>query len=370
MRWLVPLVLGCATPEGPAEDDVPPDEPPAWRPPGEVGGYAVGARTVRLERDDLGPLTVEVWYPAVATDSDVPGPYEEGVLRFEGHAIRDAPADPRGGPRPVVAFSHGNGGIRFQSFFLAEHLASHGFVVVAPDHAGTTLLDYRPDATAESAVRRPRDIADAADVVADLDGLDVDARTYAVVGHSFGAWTALAVGGAVLDAPAFEALCAAADPPAGCRYFRDQTFDLEAAAAYARPDPRARVVVGLAPGAWYTFGTSGEGLGAVRRVLLVGGKLDDELPFDPETTGAYAALGTPKALAAVEGAGHWQFTDLCPVLPIADCAGVPGGFAAPELTHARVNELVTAWIGRHLLDDARADVGLGARDGLTWESVP
>lgn len=370
MRWLLPLVLACSPPERVPEGDDASEEPPAWRPPGEIGGYAVGARTVRTERDELGPLTVEVWYPAVATAEDVGGTYEEGILRFEGGAIRDAPPDPRGGARPVVAFSHGNGGIRFQSFFLAEHLASHGFVVVAPDHAGTTLLDYRPDAAAASAVTRPRDVADAADLVAELEGVVVDARTYAVVGHSFGAWTALAVGGAVLDAPAFEARCAAADPPAACRYFRGQTFDLEAAAAYARPDPRARVVVGLAPGAWYAFGAAGEGLADVRHALLVGGTLDDELPFDPETTGAYAALGAPKALAAVEGAGHWQFTDLCPVLPIADCAGVAGGFADPELTHARVSEVVTAWIGRHLLDDVRSDMGLGARDGLRWETVP
>ena len=38
------------------------------------------------------------------------------------------------GPYPVVFFSHGSGGIRMQSTYLTVALASHGYVVVSPDH--------------------------------------------------------------------------------------------------------------------------------------------------------------------------------------------------------------------------------------------
>ena len=45
-----------------------------------------------------------------------------------------APADPDGGPYPLVVFSHGLAGYRLQSTFLTTHLASWGFVVAAVEH--------------------------------------------------------------------------------------------------------------------------------------------------------------------------------------------------------------------------------------------
>ena len=36
--------------------------------------------------------------------------------------------------RSVIVFSHGYSGIRFQSVFFTEWMASHGYLVVAPDH--------------------------------------------------------------------------------------------------------------------------------------------------------------------------------------------------------------------------------------------
>ena len=45
-----------------------------------------------------------------------------------------------GGPWPIILFSHGNQGIKEQSFFLTEHLASHGYLVVAPDHQYNTAI--------------------------------------------------------------------------------------------------------------------------------------------------------------------------------------------------------------------------------------
>ncbi|HUD17506.1 MAG TPA: hypothetical protein VMQ59_09590, partial [Acidimicrobiales bacterium] len=43
------------------------------------------------------------------------------------------------GPFPVVLFSHGYGGYPEQSSFLTDHLATWGFVVVAPDHRSRDL---------------------------------------------------------------------------------------------------------------------------------------------------------------------------------------------------------------------------------------
>lgn len=56
------------------------------------------------------------------------------------------------GPFPLVVYSHGNGGLRYVSAFLTEHLASHGFIVVAPDHVGNTAIDSFAGFTALAAV--------------------------------------------------------------------------------------------------------------------------------------------------------------------------------------------------------------------------
>jgi predicted dienelactone hydrolase len=47
--------------------------------------------------------------------------------------------------------------VRFQSYFLCEHLASHGFVVVAPDHIGNTTIDLVFPGTPFEAKDRPLD---------------------------------------------------------------------------------------------------------------------------------------------------------------------------------------------------------------------
>ncbi len=56
------------------------------------------------------------------------GAFSHGVVR----------RPPAAGDFPLVIYSHGNGGLRYVSAFLTEHLASHGFVVMAPDHTGNT----------------------------------------------------------------------------------------------------------------------------------------------------------------------------------------------------------------------------------------
>ncbi len=45
-------------------------------------------------------------------------------------------------PAPIIIISHGFGAVKENFAFLAEHLASHGFVVLVPDHVGSN-LSYR-----------------------------------------------------------------------------------------------------------------------------------------------------------------------------------------------------------------------------------
>ena len=123
--------------------------PPADR------GVPVGMQTV-----DHAGVTLEVWYPAVddgtvTPDSlldfveFIPQSFIDAVPGFalpdvQSRVAPDAPARNAGEALPVILFSHGFGGMRIQSFSLAAHLASRGYVVVAPDHPGRMLTDVLP----------------------------------------------------------------------------------------------------------------------------------------------------------------------------------------------------------------------------------
>ncbi len=250
MRWLLPflLLLGC-----PESDPEPDPSPLPWTEPGDVGPYGVGTRTMTWfdERGTL--LTAELWYPA-EVEPGSPGD-DYGDVSVAGIAHRDADGDLRGAPWPLIAFSHGYGGMRYQSTFLTEHLASHGFVVVAPDHPRNTLFDLDADASAEVAAARPTDVRLAVDRAHELategwfglvDLVDPEAG-YGMLGHSFGGWTTIAVSGGVLDPEHFATWCTEHDDPA-CGFIGDLSSLSELSTA--APNPRVVASVALAPGAW------------------------------------------------------------------------------------------------------------------------
>ena len=109
-------------------------------------------------------------------------------------------ADPStDGPFPVVLFSHGYAGFPEQSADLVTHLASWGFVVIAPDHVERSLSGLlgtaakgvaQPRRTPRSSPRRSMPpIADAEDGSSPLHDL-MDLDQVAVAGHSAGAGAA------------------------------------------------------------------------------------------------------------------------------------------------------------------------------------
>lgn len=205
------------------------------------GPYVVGVRDYVIEDADR-PLDVSVWYPASNPD-DLPEEVVYDAVLFEvtGQAIRDAAPDTSGGPYPLVVFSHGAGGFRQQSVYLTEHLASHGFVVIASEHPRSNLYAYLGDSIdidaavaaindlhtdlgtlmssvdqlggpvdlvsglAEDFGYRPLDVLRQIDFAETLTAPDgdlagmIDTDTIAVSGHSFGGYTAMAAGGARLD---------------------------------------------------------------------------------------------------------------------------------------------------------------------------
>jgi len=160
---------------------------------------------------------------------DRPGPHAVETLDFPG--LRDQARDsrrvpvkvhaPRGaGPFPLVVFSHGGGGNRDSYVYLVRHLASHGYVVACPEHVfsnAAILRHYlgpaggsmkfmeslqRITTDPRAVLERPRDVSFAIDRAVGwnrshsrLKGR-IDCSKVGVMGHSYGAYTALVVCGA------------------------------------------------------------------------------------------------------------------------------------------------------------------------------
>ncbi len=287
---------------------------------------------------EYGGVELSVWVPAQGTDG---GPeiidYEFSFKNPEfgaspavvhGHALGGAPADPDGGPYPVVIFSHGFSANAVWYSHLPEHLASHGFVVVAPEHVESDWFE-----NAASVIQRPRDVTTAIDYAEDsnapggaLAGL-LDLTEIAVVGHSFGGYTALAAAGALLEMNSLDRRCAdvpSEDPKTFlCAPLVGRAAELaDLAGLDAVPegnwpsfgDPRVTAIVPIAGDA-YMFDAVGLGEISVP-MMAIGGTADTGTPFDWGARLAYDQVSsTRKSLVAFDGAEHMLAANACEDLP-------------------------------------------------------
>ena len=125
-----------------------------------------------------------------------------------------------GGPFPVIIFSHGLGGSREGYEYLGRYWAAHGYVSVHLQHPGSDAAVWqdKPVTELKSALRqsaaklanatnRPLDVSFAIDRLKKLNQENsplknkLDLARLGVAGHSFGAFTTLAVAGQVFIAP-------------------------------------------------------------------------------------------------------------------------------------------------------------------------
>lgn len=369
---LLSLLAACAPVETPADtaDSGGAETFDRWAPPDEVGPYGVAVRTLEWTDARGKEMKADVWYPAVVPDDAEKGFYEPFLPSLE--VYRSLPLDTRGGPHPLAAFSHGMQAIRFQSATTLEYLASHGWVVVSPDHKYATPLDYDPDKQAQVIEERPGDMAAAVDGLvawADAEGGDwagaFDASRYAVMGHSLGSVTALVVAGGVAD---FQGVLDRCEEGVATRQACQLVEELDPAlvAGTAGQDPRAEAVVPMSPGVWYAFGYDGEGLADLPPALLMAGTADPILSYDGEAVPTYDAIASDKTLASFEGAGHYLFSDMCTLLPPAaietvtmECSG--GEEWLPSEPAQAVSEAVlTAWLDVNFLGEERSTPWLTA----------
>ena len=234
------------------------------------------------------PTRAEVWYPTEPVDTrQTPTettydlkewlpPAQRKALgtrsapKLTTGAVRGGRAAP-GGPFPVVAFSHGFGGFRVQSAFLMTHLATWGFVVVAPDHPSrgmAALLSGKLPLTGTA------DVDDLRSSVLALSRSNLRSRldlsNMAAIGHSAGA---------------------------------------NAAIRWAANEPRVQGIVAMAGGVSRPFSKVRDAL----RPILYLAAVNDRTIGIQSMTGAYRSSESPKRLITVKDSGHLAFSDICTI---------------------------------------------------------
>ena len=150
----------------------------------------VGCQHIRVWDDQANiGFPVFIMYPA----AEAHGTYEIGP--FSVTAGLNAPAGQ--GPYPVVVISHGSGGNRLAYLTLAQALAEAGYVVMMPEHFGNNKDDNFLEGKTRNLELRPRHITLCLNALADNDILAgaVQTDNAALLGHSMGGYTGLAVAG-------------------------------------------------------------------------------------------------------------------------------------------------------------------------------
>lgn len=186
------------------------------------GPYNAGLRIYTITYDLPGleePRTIEigVWYPTEDTEGESIA--WGGLLQEEDLFVNASVLElPEGEQFPVRAYTHGNMGLMGDSSNTSEFFASHGWVTVAPNHTGNTLLDFIEPRPSWMFYARPRDMKEALDHMESLESSDpfsgaLNLEEIVLMGHSYGGYTGYGLVGAEFDYSGIESACTGGEGP-------------------------------------------------------------------------------------------------------------------------------------------------------------
>ncbi|MBW2688235.1 MAG: hypothetical protein JRE19_20400, partial [Deltaproteobacteria bacterium] len=235
-------------------------------------------------------LLLRVWYPAVADSGADPARYalSNDVISIDlgaGIALDAPPVNEESG-FPFVVHSHGNGGEGLLAYPYGELMASHGWILVAPNHTGNTAFDFLdvPDPGTRSALDRPHDITAVIDEFeSGLSGDELagkaDTSSVFVFGQS-----------------------------ASCEVLADP--DVEAAYRAGFGDPR---VVALAPQAPALVSIAEGELAALEvPTMLMTGRLDQTTTLEEQALPAWMGIDHPDDFwVEMPKGAHFTFITIC-----------------------------------------------------------
>jgi predicted dienelactone hydrolase len=224
--------------------------------------------------------------------------------------------------KPVIIFSHGFGSIRSDMRYLAEHLASHGYIVAALEHPGSNetsvnlaLKNNTKLLQPQEFLDRPRDISFVLDQLEQLNQKSgnplqgkIATDNAMIIGYSFGGGTALAVAGAELQLENLKQRCQR--NVAG--FSLGETLQCVAQELpdnrYQLGDKRVKRAIALSPTTALMFGQTG--LSKLQVPTLVwAASADKTVPALSEQVVGFNQIPSPKWLVGILGGTHLSVKD-------------------------------------------------------------
>lgn len=295
----------------------------------------VGSRQLTLHDAELGlQMPLLLLYPTRQAPHPVAfGPYVMDV---------SPEAEIATGQFPLVLISHGSGGSHLLYRSIALHLAAHGYMVAMLEHPGNNRLDNQFMGKAENLQYRPRHLQLAADTLfadAQLAG-HLQPQRFAVIGHSMGGYSALALAG---GEPWY--------PPEAFKPDADPELAASAHKVAVVHDARLQALVLLAP-ATVWFLPAGALAKVDLPILMLSAEHD---PYTPAWHNQIVLQGVanPARVQArvVANAGHFSF--LSPFPPKIKSGGSlptqdPEGFNR-EAFHEQLKQEILVYLNLHYL---------------------
>jgi len=225
---------------------------------------------------------------------------------------------------PIIVFSHGLASRPEDYAEGLQHLASHGFLVAAPQHPGSDTIWlqqmlkglHQDIYDVNDFIDRPKDISYVIDELSRRNQVEFQGKlgltNIGIAGHSFGGYTALAIAGATID---FEHLKQECEREYGAvnlsLLLQCRALELPQK-AYVMQDQRVKAALAANPVNRAVFGPKGLGKIAIP-VAIASGSYDPAAPAALEQAASFTWLTVPnKYWLMVEGQAHVNFTKIDP----------------------------------------------------------
>lgn len=269
-------------------------------------------------------------------------------------------------PKPVIVISHGLNSNRDSYAYLAEHLASHGFVVAMPEHIGSNtnqlqalMLGRARDVTKPTEfLDRPLDVRFLLDELERLSTSEptlqgqLNLEQVGVIGQSFGGYTALTLAGGKINFGQLQQDCGSRlkDTINISLILQCQALKLPQK-SYELTDDRVKAIIAINP---IDSSVLGETLSQIKTsVMFVSGSVDKVSPALLEQATPFTWLTTPeKYFVLMQGGTH--FSTIAVDQP-SDSEALPEfqGLSGPSPTAAKsyLSALSLAFMKRHVTGD-------------------